>query len=441
MTAVELPYNFEARDYQVEFFDAMHNGCKRAILVWNRRAGKDTCAWNYLIYTAYEIKGIYYYIFPTAIQGRKVLWDGMNNDGRKFLDYIPKPIIRSINNQEMKVTLKNGSLIQVIGSDNYNSIMGTNPTGCIFSEYSLQNPNAWNYIRPILDANGGWAIFVFTPRGTNHAKELYDMSQRDDNKGSWFCQLLTNNDTHILDQTELAKLRKEDVSEDMIQQEWFCSFTLGIQGSYYAKYLGEAREEGRIGNVPWDKHGKVHTSWDIGLDCTSIIFWQLVGNEIHCFDYYEKKDEEMAHFAKVLADKPYIYGSHYAPMDVNKRELRNKQSIRSIIADLGVDYTILPTLEYGVDKGIEIARGLFPRVWIDEKKCELLIRALENYRRVWDDEFKIYRSKPVHDRWSHAADSFRYMAIAIDIRKGISDGPNDDDTDRWRDRYQPVFTK
>lgn len=441
MTAVSLPHNFEPRDYQLDFFDARTNGCKRCILVWNRRAGKDTSAWNQLIMDAWETKGIYYYIFPTAIQGRKVLWDGMTNNGMRFLDFIPKILIRSVNNQEMKITLRNGSLIQVLGSDNYNSIMGTNPSGCIFSEYSLQNPNAWNYIRPILDANNGWAVFVFTPRGSNHAKDLFDMALKPDNRDSWFCQLLTNKETHILDENGLAKLRKEEVSEDMIQQEWFCSFTLGIQGSYYAAYLGDARDEGRIGHVPHDKLSRVFTAWDIGLDCTSIIFYQYIGNQVNIIDYYEKKDEELTHFAAVIQSKPYIYDSHYAPDDTAKRQQSNKYTTKQIIGDLGVEFTTFRSIDISVDTGIEWARGLFPRIWIDEEKCTLLIRALENYRRVWDDEFKIYRSKPVHDRWSHAADAFRYLAIATRVRSKAGEGPDDDEVERLRDKFQPIFNK
>ncbi len=441
MTAVTLPHNFTPRDYQEDYLAARTDGIKRCILVWNRRAGKDTTVWNQLIMDAWERKGIYYYIFPTAIQGRKVLWDGMTNGGMRFLDFIPKILIKAINNQEMKITLRNGSLIQVLGSDNYNSIMGTNPTGCIFSEYSLQNPNAWNYIRPILDANGGWAVFVFTPRGSNHAKDLFDMALKPDNKDSWFCQLLTNNDTHILDTKGLAKLRSEEVSEDMIQQEWFCSFTLGIQGSYYAKYLGEIRDNEQIGHVPHNKQARVFTAWDIGLDCTVIIFFQYIGNQINIIDYYEKKDEELSHFAGIIQSKPYIYDSHFAPHDSAKRQQSNKYSTRQIIGDLGIEFTVFSSIDISVDTGIEWARGMFPRVWIDEKNCSGLIRALENYRRTWDDEFKIYRSKPVHDRWSHGADAFRYLAIATRIRNEAGRGPDDDEHDRLLDRNQPIFPR
>lgn len=436
MTVVTLPHNFTPRDYQIPFFRYMHNGGKRALLVWNRRAGKDTCAWNFLIPEAFEKKGIYYYIFPTFAQGRKVLWDGMNNDGFKFIDYIPKGLIKNINNQEMKVRLINGSLIQIVGSDNYDSIMGTNPTGCIFSEYALQNPNAWQYTRPILDANGGWAIFVFTPRGSNHAKDLYDMAM---SNPDWFCQKLTLNDTKLA--VDLAKIRAEGTSEDMIQQEWYCSFTLGIQGSYYAKYLEDCKQAGRIGNVPYDKHMRVCTSWDLGYgDSTAIIFWQVCGQEIHVVDHYENHGKELAHYAGVLKDKPFIYDRHFAPHDIDRHELSMGLSPREVGADLGLNFTVLPTLKMSLEAGIEAARSIFPRIWIDEKNCKKLIISLENYRCEFDEDKQFYRPKPVHDKHSHSADAFRYLAIAIRAyMDGGSRGPSDSDYQKMEDYFRPRF--
>src|SRR5208282_1870328 len=120
------------------------------------------------------------------------------------------------------------------------------PIGCVFTEFSLQDPVAWTLIRPILRENGGWAVFNFTPRGANHGKELYDMASRN---SDWFSQLLTVEDTGVLTDTDIQKERDEGMSEDMIQQEYYCSFTLGVEGSYYAKYLQQARDENRIGCV------------------------------------------------------------------------------------------------------------------------------------------------------------------------------------------------
>ncbi len=442
MTAITLPHNFTPRPYQEAFFSAMNKGCKRAVLVWNRRAGKDTSAWNFLIYTAFETKGIYYYIFPTFAQGRKVLWDGMTNDGFKFIDFIPKPLVANINNQEMKIRLTNGSLIQIVGSDNYDAIMGTNPSGCIFSEYAMQNPNAWQYIRPILDANQGWAIFVFTPRGSNHAKDIFDTGCLPKNQGSWFCERLTIDDTKVIDSATLQKIRDEGTSEDMIQQEWYCSFTLGIQGSYFAKYVEEAKNDGRICTVPYDKHAKVSTSWDLGFgDSTSICFFQIVSNEIHIIDFYENHGKEFAHYAKILADKPYIYDRHFAPHDVDKHELSTGLSVKEVGSGIGIQFTVLPTLRVSHEDTIECARGIFPRLWIDQGKCGHLIKALENYRCEYDEGKQLYKPRPVHDKYSHAADSFRYLCVAVrryvDQAKG---GPDDRWVDNMMDKFQPRFS-
>jgi len=438
---ITIPHEFKPRDYQIDFFHAMNTGCKRAILVWHRRAGKDVCAWNYMIQAAVETKGIYYYIFPTFAQGRKVVWDGITNDKRKFLEYIPKSLIANQNNQEMKIRLINGSLIQIVGSDKYDALMGTNPTGCIFSEYSLQNPNAWQYVRPILDnpENKGWAVFVFTPRGTNHAKEEYDkgMANKD-----WFVQKLTVDDTHVLKKEDIERLRTvEQVSEDMIQQEYYCSFTLGIQGSYFAKYIEECVQDGRIGNVPHDKHGRVNTAWDLGYgDSTSIIWFQIVNNEVHIIDFYENHGKELSHYAKILTDKPYLYDRHFMPHDVNKHELGTGLSVREVGASLGLQFFVLQTLRVSHEESIECCRGVFPRIWINSKPCQHLIKALENYRCEYDENRQMYKPRPVHDKWSHAADAFRYLCIAvrkhIDIAKG---GPDDDWVEGMINKYQPRF--
>lgn len=441
MTTVTLPHNFVAREYQKPFFRYMNNGGKRAVLVWSRRSGKDTSAWNFMIYSAMERQGIYYYIFPTFAQGRKVLWDGMNDVGFKFIDYIPRTLIKNINNQEMKIRLINGSLIQVVGSDNYDSIRGTNPVGCIFSEYAEQDPNVWMVVSPILDAetNNGWAVFVFTPKGANHAKDLFDQAQRNP---SWFCSFLTCKDTGSVTEEKISQIRAEGLmSEDMIQQEHFCSFTLGIQGSYYAKYIQDAKNEDRICHMPYQPQLRVNTAWDVGFnDETAIIFFQCKGREIHIIDYYENRQREAAHYAKIILDKGYIYGRHFGPHDVCAHEKGSGLAVRSVYSDLGIDFTVLSLKDIkSVVEGIECARGLFPSIWFDSKKCDMLIKALENYRAQYDEKREYYSNRPVHDKWSNAADAFRYLTIGCKLHMYADKGPSDQDVNRMMDIYQPRF--
>lgn len=436
---LKLPFNYRARPYQVPFWQAMQKGKKRAVLVWHRRAGKDKTCFNYLVTQACKKVGIYYYFFPHFNQGRKALWDNIDKDGFRTLQHIPFQILDgNPNATEMKVRLKNGSLIQIIGTDNIDSIVGTNPIGCVFSEYSLQNPTGWTLIRPILRENGGWAIFNFTPRGHNHGKELYDMATHN---SDWFADLLTVSDTHVLTSEEIQKERDEGMSEDMLQQEYYCSFTLGVEGSYYAKHLQQAKDEERIGKVAWAPQSRVYTAWDIGYgDSCAIIFYQIIGVELHIIDYYEAHGEGLPHYARMIFDKPYLYAEHYAPHDIESHAFSSGMSAQEVGRSLGIKFTTLPTLKIRVEEGIEAVRGLFPRFYIDEEKCKYLIRCIENYRKEFDPKHEIYKDRPRHDKYSHGSDALRYLAIAVKIHVDRRhEGISDQQADQWFKEFNPRF--
>ncbi len=219
---VNIPHKFTPREYQVPLFESMDNGTKRAVLVWHRRAGKDKTCWNYMIKRAFERVGTYFYFLPEYSQAKKVIWDNIDNDGFRMLEHVPAELIKATNKQELKVELINGSVIQLIGADNFSkSGVGTNPIGVVMSEYSINNPEVWGFIRPILAVNGGWAIFNFTPRGQNHAFQLLEMAK--DNE-DWFTQILTIDDTQILSDEDIERERNEGMSQAMIDQEYYCKF-------------------------------------------------------------------------------------------------------------------------------------------------------------------------------------------------------------------------
>jgi hypothetical protein len=411
---------------------------RRAVLIWPRRNGKDKCCWNYLIKEAVKKKGIYYYIFPTYSQGRKILWDGIDKDGFAVINHIPEALIKGKpNSTEMKLWLKNGSLIQIIGTDSCDNIVGTNPIGCVFSEYAIQNPKAWELIRPILAENGGFAIFAYTPRGANHGKEMYDMAVANP---AWFCSKLTADDTGVPAKEEIQAERDAGMSEDFIQQEFYTSFTLGIEGSYYSQYMEAAREEGRIGKVPWDRQKQVYTAWDIGYgDSTAIIFYQIVSNEIHCIDYYENQGEGLPHYVEFLNGKDYVYADNFAPHDIDSHAFSSGLSAKEVGAGLGLKFITLPTLKLRLEDGIEALRGIFPRIWIDADKCKMLIKCLENYRKEFDDKHGTYKMRPLHDQYSHGADAARYMAIAIKINVDGGKGITDKEAEEMYNRNHPLF--
>jgi len=409
---IKIPHNFSPRVYQLPFLEAMDSGCKRAVCVWHRRAGKDKTFLNHCVKRMFERVGTYYYYFPTATMGRKILWDGIDKDGSRFIDHFPAELRDNVNNQEMKLKLTNGSLFQIIGTDRLD-VVGTNPIGCTFSEYSLQNPQGWEYVRPILAENGGWAVFNFTPRGYNHAKQLYDMAKDTD---GWFHSLLTVDNTRAIPQEAIEEERKSGMPEEMIQQEFYCSFDMGVTGSYYANYISRARDEGRIMDFNHDRTNLVHTVWDIGVgDSTAIWFYQLAGMQVHLVDYYENHGEGLPFYAGVLRERAdkfgYQYGDHYAPHDIANREFGTGDSRLEAAKKLGIHFRVVPG--ESIESGINTVRAILDRCYFNRQRCKQGILCLENYRKDYDEKNRAYKDRPLHDWTSHGADAFRYLARSV----------------------------
>jgi len=249
-TEVTVPNDWAPRTYQLPFFKAMDNDINRACLVYHRRAGKDSMSLNFTAGKMIDRVGVYWHCLPKIAQARKALWNGIDAQGRKIIDQaFPLALRKRTNEQEMLIEFKNGSIWQLVGSDNYDAMVGSNPVGITFSEYSLADPNAWTYFRPMLAENGGWAVFIYTARGKNHGYTLYNMAKKSD---KWFCELLTVNDTKrpsglpVIGPNIIQDERDEGMSEEMIQQEYFCSFEAQIPGAIYGKQMAAARDDGRI---------------------------------------------------------------------------------------------------------------------------------------------------------------------------------------------------
>jgi len=221
---IRVPHNFEPRFYQMPFFRAMDSGYRRACLVWHRRSGKTKSLVNFTTKKAFERIGTYYHAFPEYGQGRKILWDGIDRDGNRILGHhIPQELRKATNKTEMKIELINGSIWQIIGADNYDSLVGPNPVGLILDEWAVSSkyPDAWNYFRPILVENGGWAVFPYTPRGRNHGWELHKMAM---GNNRWYSQILTVDDTEVVSKSDIEEERLAGMSDDMIQQDFYCSY-------------------------------------------------------------------------------------------------------------------------------------------------------------------------------------------------------------------------
>lgn len=371
-----------------------------------RRLVKDPCL----------VKAVY----PTLVMGRQNLWEGMGKDGFRYREHIPEFIREGKpNDTTMKIQIKNGSLFQIGGSDNPDSLRGGNPKLFVWSEWAEQDPYAWDVVEPIVKENDGISIFNFTPKGDNHARALYEYAK---NNPLWYVQLLTAKDTKVWSDAELEDIqidivkrfeangRSQSEAESYFEQEYMCSFKAPVIGSYYGAAIQKAEREGRISKVPVNDGVRVDTWWDLGIDDSMTIwFVQQIGQELHLIDYYENSGEGLPHYAQVLQEKRYLYGRHFAPHDIAVRELGTGKSRLEVAKSLGIRFEVGANLP--IEDGISAARALFSQCWFDRDKCSRGINALKNYRKEWDEKNKVFRNNPLHDWASHGSDAFRTGAV------------------------------
>lgn len=422
---ISLPHNFNPRKYQIKALRALDRGATRVVLIWHRRGGKDKTILNWVIKKAWNEVGVYWYMLPEFSQARRVIWTNIDKNGFRFRDHFPAQIVKRMDNQTMTIELINGSIVQLLGSDDPDKLVGAAPRGIVFSEYALSNPLCFQYLFPILKENNGWLIAVSTPRGKNHLHKLYEHTHKEMLAGSTkhFAQLLTIDDTFNDDGTPLLTL--EDIkseqkvigfSDDFIQQEYFCSFEGLMEESFYGKVMLEIRQSGNITKVPHNPAYPVEIVFDIGVaNATVIIFYQRVGKTVNIIEVYSRYNEGLPHYAAYINGKrdTWNISKIYAPHDMAVREWGSGVNRFKQASDLGLK--CVPVAKMSVEDGINAVRSLLPICWIDEEKCELFLDALNQYKRLWDTQHKCYASQPLHDWTSDFADAMRYLAAAVKL--------------------------
>lgn len=409
---INLPHNFEPRDYQIPLFSALDGGIKRAVICHHRRGGKDLSCFNFMIKEAMRVVDNYWYCLPKYGQARKSIWENITKGGIRYLDCIPKELIASKRNTDMTIELVNGSFIKLVGGDDPDSLVGAGPRGIVMSEYSIQRPSIWDYLEPMIMEKDGWVIFNGTPRGNNHFYDLIEMAKK---SPDWFAQVCTIDDTGVITKAQIDILREEGRAEENIQQEYYCSFKGSIHGSYYGTAMNKLDEGNKISEeVMYEPLLPVHTAWDLGVsDSTAIWFYQVSMNQVRIIDFYETSGEGIPHYIKELAKKDYVYGKHFAPHDIRVRELGTGKSRLETAEKLGLKFEVVKQIP--VADGIEAVRSLLPRCWFAKSKAmKDGIEAMKQYRKEWDDKKKCFKDSPLHDWTSHAADAFRYLAVSVD---------------------------
>ena len=403
---IEIPY--KPYLHQKRIHDMMDNH-RFAVIVAARRSGKTVAAINHLIakaLSASDGRSRYGYIAPTYRQAKRIAWDYI----KQFASCVP---MVKFHETELAANFPNGSRIQLYGIDNADSLRGQYFDSVVLDEYGLFPAGAFDkVIRPALADRQGSCLFTGTPNG--RANDFYDKYVYAEESGDkqWSRYQINWEDAGVIPKYEI-KAMQASMSPEEFTQELEAEFTSAVRGAYYAQNMMQAQEDGRITVVPYDPKLPVHTFWDLGVaDSTSIWFAQFAGQEIRCIEYLEDTGKGLDHYLKLLDRRDYLYGEHFAPWDIQVREMSTGMSRMEIAASMGIHFNAVAKAP--IQDGINAIRAIFPRLWFDKTGCDQGIQCLWNYRRDWDERGNQYKPKPVHDWSSHGADAMRYLALSAE---------------------------
>lgn len=412
MSEQTLRLNYIPRDYQQNF----HANFKRwNLLIWHRRAGKSKASLAQLLHMGLKNNfpnPKYAFVSPTYRMSKSIAWDEIKSLTREI------PFVTT-NEAELKLTierpwLKDKITFYLLSAENYDSILGIFLDGVLIDEYAIVNPIVFTrIIRPLLSDRQGFCIFTSTPRGqANHLYELYTKVKDLDD---WFVDVRSVDKTNVIPKEELDNLII-GMSQEEINQEFYCSWTTPNSGSYYGQIIQELKNKtpSQVTSVPHDPAAEVKVSFDLGIgDSTSLWFFQEIGNAIHIIDFFEDAGKGLDYYVAKMREghrSKYLYGEIILPHDVNQRELSTGKSRLDILRGLGLNRLVVLPIS-SVEDGIYNVRATLPRCWFDEEKTFQGLQHLEAYTKSYDNTKKVFSNRPKHDASSHAADSFRYLCL------------------------------
>lgn len=400
---IEIPYT--PRPLQAQLHDDLDK-YRFAVISCHRRFGKSVAIINHLIRSAlvHKLKNPRFaYIAPTYKQAKSIAWDYL----KLYAGTIPGA---KFHETELRCDLPNGSRISLLSSENPDSLRGLFLDGVCIDEVAQIEPKLWNeIIRPAISDRKGFAYFIGTPAGMSNL--FYELYQYALGNKDWYAYTAKASETGIIDKEEL-EAAKSQMGETKYKQEFECDWIANIEGSVYGDIIKDLEDKRQLTRVPYDPSLEVHTAWDCGVnDDTVIIFFQQLGQQILVIDYYENNREGLPHYVQVVKDKDYVYGTHFAPHDIEVQEFSTGKTRREVAYQLGINFRIVPKVS--LEDGIHALKMVLPRCLIDTDNGKPLIDALRHYHRKYNEKMRMFHNKPVKDWSSHACDAARYMALSI----------------------------
>lgn len=414
---IRLPANgWTPRGYQRKLWSYLEGGGKYAVAVWHRRSGKDEVALQWTAIAAHQRIGNYWHMLPEYSQARKAIWDAINpHTGMRRIDEaFPEAIRKSTNHHEMKIEFKSGSIFQVVGSDNFNSLIGSPPIGIVYSEWSVADPMAHAYLSPILAENNGWALFIYTARGYNHGFSTYEGAKND--PGS-YAELLTVDDTQAISPDALARLLRtyidlygEEHGKSFFRQECYNDWSAANIGAVLGTEIERAEREGRILDFT-DDGWPVEISSDIGFrDTAAWWFWQPKPGGFDLVDYDQGISLDADDWIERLQKKPHKIGKIWLPQDARAKTFQSKHSaVERFLKAFGPErIAIVPPAK--VADRINAGRRIARRCRFHKTRCKDGLSGLRSWSFEFDEEKRIQSKDPKHDWASHPGDAYSYGA-------------------------------
>lgn len=413
----QIQVGLKARPHQRDLINYFRNDGKHAIAVWHRKAGKDRAATFVESELACKRVGLYWHALPNYADARKVIWDAITPEGIRLIDAsFPQQIVKRRSDHEMKIELVNGSIWQPVGADNYNGLVGAFPSHITWSEFALMHPAARPMLLPGLAAGNGTELAITTPRGYNHAYDMYQYAQT---RADWFHSLLTVQDSGLLSDGILEGLRNS-MPEELFRQEYQCDWSAANVGSIFGKYLEEAEKAGRVNrNVEYDRNGAgVHISSDIGRhDTAAWWFWQPCPGGFRLIDYDEDSGMDAEEWTDRLSIKlrteNYKLERLWLPHDAKAKTFSAKHSaVEIFVKAFGHKIIKIVPLTRKADY-INAGRVVLRHCQFNSEKCKNGLDALRSWQYEFNDETSSFSKEPKHDWSSHAAESYAYGALML----------------------------
>jgi phage terminase large subunit len=366
-------------------------------------------------------------MLPEYSMARKAIWDAVNpHTGRRRIDdAFPEALRKVTNKNEMKIEFRCGSMWQVVGSDNFNSLLGSPPVGIVYSEWAVADPMAQAYLSPILAENQGWELYIYTPRGLNHGHATYQSARRDPLA---FAQLLTVEDTNaipIMDvqeqRTRYVELHGEEYGDALWRQEYFCDFAAANVGSILGPEIERADKSGRIDDAhAMDRDRGVEISSDIGFhDTAAWWFWQPLVGGFALIDYDQGTGMDADDWIDRLKRKNYRIDRIWLPHDAKVKTFQSRHSAleRFIEAfDRPGRQVIGIVPQAKIADRLNAARRVSRVCKWHATNCRRGLDGLRAWQYDYNDETKIYSKEPRHDWASHPGDAFSYGCQILEER-------------------------